>query len=568
MSRNANSRFAVLPTANIQRSKFRRPSDLKTAFNSGLLVPFYLEKVVLPGDTHSMRTTVSIRMSTPIHPVMDDAYLDMYYFFVPYRLVWDDFENFISNNSGDYWFASPTNIQEPHLFSYTSGDFFPTPQFGLGTVYDYFGLPLYSMTGLPTSTGITSSSVSALPFRAYALIWNDWFRSEITDIPCVIRKDSTDRTFDFSGSYVETAHRGGELCPVSKFHDYFTSALPEPQRGPDVLMPMAGQAPVIAGDLHAVSGEPLQLVSKTSGNVPVLINDLNNLAMAKTTGYLKVTGTADTSTLEQVDVVPGNLVADLSLATSATINQLREALALQSFFEKNARFGTRYTEILRGHFGVTSPDSRLQRPEYIGGKRVRINMQQVLQNSSTNETSPQGNTAAFSWTIDTHDSFTYSAVEHGMIIGLCCVRTKQTYQYGIEKSWSTRDAIDYYWPSFAHIGEQPILNKEIYAQGTAEDNEVFGYQEYAADYRYKPSRVTGVMRSNAPQSLDVWHYAEKLDSLPTLSSEWMHQSPDVIDRTLAVDSSLQPQFIASFDFDMTSVRPMPMYSIPGLGYHF
>lgn len=564
MSRNANSRFAVLPTANIQRSKFRRPSDLKTAFNSGLLVPFYLEKVVLPGDTHSMRTTVSIRMSTPIHPVMDDAYLDMYYFFVPYRLVWDDFEKFISNNSGDYWFAAPTDIQEPHL--YPSNTLYPSPDFALGTVYDYFGLPLYNAPS--NTTNMRNASVSALPFRGYALIWNDWFRSEVTDIPCYIHKDSNDRQLLNGSTFVQSAALGKHLCPVSKFHDYYTSALPEPQRGLDVLMPMAGQAPVIAGDLHAVSGEPMQLVQKTTGNVPVLINDLSNLSIQKTTGNLRATGEASTATNESTDVVPGNLYADLTLATSSTINQLREALALQSFFEKNARFGTRYTEILRGHFGVTSPDSRLQRPEYIGGKRVRINMQQVLQNSSTNETSPQGNTAAFSWTIDTHDSFTYSAVEHGMIIGVCCIRTNQTYQYGIEKSWSTRDAIDYYWPSFAHIGEQPILNKEIYAQGTAEDNEVFGYQEYAADYRYKPSRITGVMRSNAPQSLDVWHYAEKLDSLPTLSSEWMHQSPDVIDRTLAVDSSLQPQFIASFDFDMTSVRPMPMYSIPGLGYHF
>lgn len=567
--RNANSRFATLPKANIQRSKFRRPSRLLSTLNSGYLTPIYIEKEVLPGDTHNLKTTLSIRMSTPINPVMDDCFLDVYYFAVPYRLVWDDTERFFGDNNGDYWSAPKTDIREPHL-TYDGGTLAPSPSTSLGSVYDHFGLPLFEQP-VGIDVNLDGCTVSALPFRAYALIWNEWFRSEVTDIPCYIPKDSIDQLCFASlageHNYVETAAYGGALCPVSKFHDYFTSALPEPQRGEDVLLPLGSTAPVVTSDInHEVSGNPLNWL-KDDGSVPGVSASAFNIAANGKTGigtYLQ-SGTAATAGLS---IVPSNLVADLSVATSATINQLREALALQSFYEKNARYGTRYTEILRGHFGVMSPDSRLQRPEYIGGKRIRINMQQVLQTSSTDSTSPLGNTGAFSWTIDSSESFTYSATEHCMIIGLACVRTDQTYQYGIERSWSHRDNLDYYWPSLAHIGEQPILNREIYVSGTNKDTEVFGYQEYSAHNRYKPSRVTGAFRSNAPQSMDIWHYAEKRDSTPTLSSEWLHQSPTVIDRTLAVSSEIQPQFLLNAYFDMVSVRPMPMYSIPGLGYHF
>lgn len=563
MSRNANSHFATLPHANIQRSKFKRPSRLLTAFNSGKLVPIYLEKMVLPGDTHSLRTTISIRMSTPIHPVMDDAYLDIYYFFVPNRLIWENFEEFMGENKGSYWTNNQPTFLEPHL-TFTQ-DNQPLPALAQDSLYDYFANPL--LNNLVSNSNINSdaASCSALPFRAYAKIWNDWFRSEITDVPCVLHTDSQDRllTYTSDNGYVETAELGGQLCPVSKFHDYFTSALPEPQRGPDVLMPMAGQAPVISGERHDVTGSTVPTVYDLT-NGENIVSPGNLELNAKGRLFRVPTSASTTGTQVMFD----SLYADLSLATAASINQLREALALQTFFEANARYGTRYTELLRGHFGVTSPDARLQRPEYIGGKRIRLNMNQVLQTSSTDAASPQGNTAAYSWTVDSSDSFTYSAVEHGMIIGLACVRTNQTYQFGFERSMKTRHLTDYYFPEFAHIGEQPIFNYELYAQGTDEDMEVFGYQEAWGDHRYKPSRITGVMRSNAQQSLDVWHYGEDLTSLPTLSSEFMHQSPDVIDRTLAVQSASQPQFLFNADFDMTSVRPMPMYSIPGLASHF
>ncbi len=575
MSRNTNSRFATLPSVNIQRSKFRRPHRYKTTFNSGQLIPFYLEKMVLPGDTHSVHTTLSIRMTTPIHPVMDDAYLDTYFFFVPNRLVWENFEEFMGENKEGPWTNYQRVFQEPHLTIQAAN--VPRPDVSLYSLYDYFGYPLYN---LPSGdANFEFASVSALPFRGYSKIWNDWFRSEIVDRFILMPTNSNDAPLqselvsNLDAPFFASAAYGGKPAPVSKFHDYFTSALPEPQRGPDVMLPLGDLAPVVTrGDYIDVTGaEPLSLhnvLNNTSGYVG---GDLSVAAAAQGSLQNSVqvdTGTSTSGGTGVLGVAPNNLYADLSLATSSSINQLREALAMQSFFEKSARYGTRYTELLRGHFGVQSPDARLQRSEYLGGKRIRLNMHQVLQQSATNDVSPQGNTAAYSWTVDSSDSFTYSAVEHGMIIGVLCVRTAQTYQYGIERSSRTRDMLDYYFPSFAHLGEQPIYNYEIYAQGKPEDGEVFGYQEAYADYRYKPSRVTGAFRSNAPQSLDVWHYAEKLESLPTLSSEWMHQSALPIDRTLALSSDVQPQFLLDVDFDTTSVRPMPMYSIPGLLPHF
>ena len=548
--RNIESRLSSLPSINIKRSMFNMPpTHHLTTMNAGKLVPvFCLE--VLPGSTYSLRTDSLIRMSTPIHPVMDDCYIDTYFFFVPNRLVWDNWEEFMGENKTDYWTKDMPTYTVPTL----DFDVYGAEK---GSQADYFGIP----------TDVKGLKVNALPFRAYQLIWNDWFRDQNTMAPLNILKDSQDVTyagFDSGATFDFSATHGTELLPVSKFHDYFTSALQEPQRGPDVLLPIGNEAPVYAGNLRNLVSPiyPMQFAHATDGSIP---SGFYTLSMA---GQGALLGEPTTEITEAVALSPNNLYADLSEATLATINEVRLAFALQTFYEASARYGGRYIELLRGHFGVISPDSRLQRPEYIGGKRRHINMQQVLQTSATNDVSPQGNTAAFSLTVDSDKSFRYSAVEHGFIIGVCCIRTKQTYQYGIERFWSRKDMTDYYFPEFAHIGEQPVLNKEIYAQGTDQDEEVFGYQEAWAEYRQFNSRVSGAYRSNYAQSLDSWHYAEKYDSLPTLSAEFMQQSTDVIDRTLAVSSEIEDQFLCDFCFNLTAVLPMPMYSIPGLGMRF
>lgn len=549
--RNVESRLARLPEVRIPRTRIEcTPVRHLTTMNAGKLVPIYLLEA-LPGATYNLDCADLVRMSTPIHPVMDDCYLDTYFFYVPMRLVWDNLEEFFGENKTSYWTKSMPTYTVPQLKTDNIG-------FDKGSIADYFGLP----------TNVKGLSVNALPIRAYSLIWNEWFRDENNIPPLDIPTGSTDSIYFGANpdTYFSTATRGGELLPVVKFRDYFTTSLPEPQRGPDVMLPIGDLAPVITDDSLAANSpaSALKWISVKTGSgtfsgtpIPV-INDSGDTVAGVGTG-ISATG---------VILAPSNLFADLSNATAATINELRMAVALQTFYEASARYGSRYTELLRGHFGVTSPDSRLQRPEYIGGKRVKINMQQVLQTSATNDVSPQGNTAAFSLTADYDKSFRYSSVEHGYIIGVCCIRTRQTYQYGIERLWSRKDMTDFYFPEFANIGEQPVLNKEIYAQGNDEDEEVFGYQEAWAEYRQQISHVTGAYRSNYAQTLDSWHYAEKLDSLPVLGETFVKQSINVVDRTLAVTSEVEDQFLCDFTFNLTCVLPMPPYSIPSLSPWF
>ena len=362
----------------------------------------------------------------------------------------------------------------------------------------------------------------------------------------------SDTTGSNGSNYVSDAIAGGMPLPVAKYHDYFTSALPEPQKGPDVLLPLGDTAPVFTSSDETI-------ISAFNANTQKTM--LGNLWYENE--FMKFT--------EKPNFVPGDtysgLDVDLKNATAATISQLRQAFAVQRLYERDARGGTRYTEILKSHFGVSSPDGRLQRSEYLGGKRIPINVTQVVQTSSTDSTSPQGNTAAYSLTGDSSDSFTKSFTEHGYLYAFVCVRNEITYQQGVERMWSRKRRFDFYWPALANISEQAILNKEIYANGTSQDDEVFGYQEPWAEYRYKPSRVSGAFRSNYAQSLDSWHYADYYDSLPVLSDSFIRASKNNIDRTLAVQSSSEDQFIADFYFEIKSVRPMPVYSVPGLIDH-
>uniref|UniRef100_A0AAU8B2I2 Major capsid protein n=1 Tax=Dulem virus 155 TaxID=3145632 RepID=A0AAU8B2I2_9VIRU len=546
MNRNTESHFSLLPHIDIQRSRFDRSSSVKTSFNAGDVVPFYLEEV-LPGDTFNVKTSRVVRMQTLLTPMMDNVYLDTYYFFVPNRLVWSHWKEFCGENTESAWIPE-TEYAMPQITA-------PNEGWSVGTIADYFGIP----------TGVSGLSVSALPFRAYALIMNEWFRDQNLQDPLVVPVDDSTVQGVNTDTFVTDVAKGGKPFIAAKYHDYFTSALPAPQKGPDVTIPVAeaGSYPVVPISENVDVGlatSPLLWVSRSAGSL-----------MAA--GGLGFDGsqTARLSNNDQKsgDYVPGNLWAvSTGNAAAATINQLRLAFQIQKFYERQARGGSRYTEVIRSFFGVTSPDARLQRPEYLGGNRVPISVNQVIQQSGTESTTtPQGTVVGMSLTTDSHSDFTKSFTEHGFIIGVMCARYDHTYQQGLARLWSRKDKFDFYWPVFANIGEQAIKNKEIYAQGNSTDDEVFGYQEAWAEYRYKPNIVTGEMRSSYDQSLDVWHLADDYSKLPSLSAEWIREDKSTIDRVLAVSSTLSNQFFADIYVSNKCTRPMPMYSIPGLIDH-
>lgn len=563
MSRNAESHFAVNPTRiDMSRSRFDRSSSYKTTFNVGQIIPFYVDEV-LPGDTFSIDTSKVVRMQTLLTPVMDDIFLDTYYFFVPNRLTWSHWKQFMGENTESAWIPS-VEYEVPQLTA-------PEGGWNIGTIADYMGIP----------TGVSGLSVNALPFRAYALIMNEWFRDENLSDPLNI--PVTDATVQGvnTGTFVTDVAKGGLPYTAAKYHDYFTSALPAPQKGPDVMIPIAEAAnayvypaPSLNPDLTE-NFNPLQWVN-SSGNI-LTKSDMNWSSLGfhrdgnnNLTNNTRVRGTNDSlSSLNETPIIPGNLIAKFDgVSQAATINQLRLAFQIQKLYERDARGGTRYIEILKSHFGVTSPDARLQRPEYLGGNRIPININQVVQSSSTDASgTPQGNTAAYSLTSDNHSDFTKSFVEHGFLIGVMVARYRHTYQQGLERFWSRKDRFDYYFPVFANIGEQAIKNKEIYAQGTEKDDEVFGYQEAWADYRYRPNRVTGEMRSAAPQSLDVWHLGDDYESLPSLSDSWIREDSKTVNRVLAVSDNVSAQLFCDIYIRNLCTRPMPLYSIPGLIDH-
>lgn len=598
MNRNTEAHFSALPHANVSRSRFDRSHDHKTTFNAGSLIPIYVDEV-LPGDTFSLDTAFVLRMGTPVFPVMDNCYIDFYYFFVPNRLVWSHWEEFNGENKTGPW-KQEVEYKIPH-FVLPEVDYH-TKVVPVGSIGDYMGLPQapFSKTDVGAGTETVNSPISVLPFRAYELIWNEWFRDENLQSPCMIAEaDGINTEWD------PEAITGGErdwnvlngICswpaPVCKYHDYFTSALPEPQKGDPVSLPLAvpdnSLYPVFSTDddvdyrdvpagSNIVGQRFIPEVGSTGwpGVQPGGISELgfqhySTVGTSEPRPVQAFDRESSESYAESVGVMPSNLWASLTglQLNAVTINSLRQAFQLQKLYEKDARGGTRYIEILKSHFGVSSGDARLQRPEYLGGRRVPINISQVLQTSSTDSTSPQGNTAAYSLTTGRDSSFTRSFVEHGYIIGLCCVRQDHTYQQGIERFWTRETRFDFYWPVFANIGEQPIFNREIYMTGTATDKEPFGFQEAWADYRYKPSRTSGYFRSGVDGSLDAWHYGDYYTALPILGPDWIKGDMSGINRTLAVPATKEKpiQFLADFYFDVKCTRPMPLYSIPGLVDH-
>lgn len=549
MSRNTESRFAINPTnINISRSIFDRSSSLKTSFNVGDLVPFYVDEV-LPGDTFDVSTSKVIRMQTLITPVMDNLYLDTYYFFVPNRLVWNHWKEFNGENTESAWLPK-TEYEIPQVTSPA------TTGWTAGTIADYMGIP----------TGVDGLSVNALPFRAYALIVNEWFRDQNLQDPVDIPVDEITVAGVNTGNYITDLYKGGKPFVCAKYHDYFTSCLPSPQKGPDVTISIGENVPVVpSSTMNNVSNDVLKWADV--GSEPPSWSGTGTRALGiNSTGQSKAYN-ASGSVVDTL-IYPSNLVADLSGFSVVTVNQLRMAFQIQKLYERDARGGTRYVEILKSHFGVTSPDSRQQRPEYLGGNRVPINIDQVVQTSNSAEgVTPQGNVTGYSQTNDSHNDFTKSFTEHGFIIGLMVARYDHTYQQGLERFWSRKDRFDFYWPVLANIGEQAVLNKEIYAQGTEVDNEVFGYQEAWADYRYKPNRCTGEMRSSHATSLDSWHFGDDYNSLPRLSSSWIMEDKSNVDRTLSVTSSVSNQLFGDIYIKNRTTRPMPMYSIPGMIDH-
>lgn len=534
MNRNSEYNFAQNPQVGVSRSRFQRNSDNKTTFNTGDLIPIYLDEV-LPGDTHQIDVACVMRMATPIFPVMDNAYCDFYFFFVPNRLLWEHWKEFMGENKETAW-TPKTEYSVPQVTA-------PAGGWEEGTLADYLGLP----------TKVEGISVNALPGRAYGLIYNEWFRNQNVTQPTLVEVTDATTTGKNDGSTTnDSAITLAKPLKAAKVFDYYTGALPEPQKGEPITIPLTGSARVAVYEYDQTHPDaPTKKYGESITN-PQLGNALTS---PKNNGNYVM----------YQSLKPGVLAADMSSVTAATINQLRQAFQIQKLLEKDARGGTRYREVLREHFGVISPDSRMQIPEYLGGYRLPINVSQVIQTSSSDETSPLGNTAALSVTTMNKPMFTKSFTEHGFIMGLAVVRTDQTYQQGIERMWNRKGRYDYYWPVLANIGEQAILNKEIYAQGNTTDEEAFGYQEAWADYRYKPSKVTGLFRSNAAQSLDAWHYAQDYDKLPTLSTAWMEQTDTEMKRTLAVQN--QPDFIGDFYFMNKTTRCMPVYSIPGLIDH-
>lgn len=542
MNRNNERHFLQVPQMHASRTRFNRDQTVLTTFDSGKLIPFFVDEV-LPGDTFQIDTSAIIRMTTPKYPVMDDAFIDFYYFYCPNRILWDNFKQFMGEVDNTAWMPSKAYSVPQIKIAGKKENLSPY----LGSILDYMGVPTHISEEF---------KVNALPVRAYVMIWNEYFRDQNIDNAAVMKKGDEEVTYTDKaekGSSEETlqnAITGGSCLPVNRFHDYFSSCLPYPQRGPEISVPMTGNAAVklyTNDKLTTEQPEAYTVSLSTNGEIYNTVA-IDGKKPAAVTGSNKA----------------GYLGTDLGSVTATTINELRNAIAVQQYYEAMARGGSRYREQVQALWDVTISDKTAQIPEYLGGGRYRIGMNQIVQTSGQqgqNDT-PIGETGAMSVTPINESSFTKSFEEHGFVIGVMCVRHNRTYQQGLERFWSRKDRLDYYVPQFANLGEQPVKKKEIMLTGTATDEETFGYQEAWADYRMKPNRVSGLMRSNATGTLDFWHYADNYSKVPTLSQEWMAEGKTEIARTLIVQN--EPQFFGAIRIANKTTRRMPLYSVPGL----
>lgn len=555
MNRNNERHFLQVPQMHTSRTRFNRDQTILTTFDSGKLIPFFVDEV-LPGDTFEVDTSAIIRMTTPKYPVMDDAFIDLYYFYCPNRILWKNFKQFMGEVDSTPWQPAKTYSVPTIKIETPNPDAMPYEK----SILDYMGVP----------TRVVKSSkekfeINALPVRAYVKIWNEFFRDqnvgnaavEIDNDDKVTYEDQVPTEEEKPELTLREAYKGGRCLPVNRFHDYFSSCLPYPQRGPEVTVPMGGNAPVFG---YNTIQDTVKTTDKITLNQPWPTNNTTGFLNTEKGGKLTGKGTLDGGSY----TAEALLKADLSAVTATTINELRNAVAVQQYYEAMARGGSRYREQVQALWDVTISDKTVQIPEYLGGGRYHVNMNQIVQTSGqqTANDTPIGETGAMSVTPINESSFTKSFEEHGFVIGVLCVRHSRTYQQGLERFWSRKDRLDYYVPQFANLGEQPVKKKEIMLTGTARDEETFGYQEAWADYRMKPNRVSGLMRSNATGTLDFWHYADNYSAVPTLSQEWMTEGKTEIARTLIEQK--EDQFFGAIRVANKTTRCMPLYSVPGL----